>query len=69
LLFEDYEDAETASREVDGQKSGYTSGPVKTWLKIGKNRYGTLGAFLALKHIQSETRFEAMEGGKGMRRL
>jgi hypothetical protein len=38
--------------------------PSQTWLKLGKNRYGTQGAFLPLKHINSETLFEALEGGR-----
>jgi hypothetical protein len=45
-------------------KTRYMSGPVKTWLKIGKNRYGIQGAYLRLNHYKSQTRFEAAESGE-----
>jgi replicative DNA helicase len=63
LLFEDEEDAKTAKDDVRGPKrTRYMTGPVKTWLKIGKNRYGLQGAYAMLNHYKSETRFEAAEG-------
>lgn len=34
---------------------------VKTWLKLGKNRYGEQGAFLPLLHSKWATRFDEME--------
>ena len=61
LLFEDQEDAKAARYDSGDGKTRYTVGPVKTWLKIGKNRYGIQGAFLALKHLKSETRFEVCD--------
>ena len=64
LLFEDHEDAQSA-RSVDGGKR-YTKGPVKAWLKIGKNRYGEQGRCIALWHQKAETRFEMIDdSGEG----
>jgi replicative DNA helicase len=65
MLFEDSEDAKAAMIEArDGKTTRYMTGPVKTWLKIGKNRYGVQGAYLMLRHYKSETRFEAAESGE-----
>lgn len=62
LLFEDGEDANAAKIDVkDGKKTRYMAGPVKTLLKIGKNRYGIQGAYIMLNHCKSETRFEQSE--------
>ncbi len=62
LLYEDREDAEAARKVTNGSaKTRYTSGPVKTWLKIAKNRYGIQGAYLALHHYKAETRFQTPE--------
>ena len=55
-LFEHREDAE-AARSVDGE-SRYTKGPARSFLKIGKNRYGEQGRCLALSHHKAQTRFE-----------
>jgi hypothetical protein len=46
------------------RKAGTRVAQLKSWLKIGKNRYGMQGAYLPLKHIKVETRFEAMEDGR-----
>ena len=62
LLFEDRDDAE-AARSVDGGRR-YTKGPVRAWLKIGKNRYGEQGRCIALWHHKGETRFEMTDGGE-----
>jgi len=56
LLFEDKEDAKASRQFGDGTR--YTKGPVKTWLKCGKNRYGEQGRCLPLLHYKSECRFE-----------
>jgi replicative DNA helicase len=56
LLFEDREDANAARSVDDGRR--YTKGPVRSFLKIGKNRYGEQGRCIALWHHKSETRFE-----------
>jgi replicative DNA helicase len=56
LLYEDPADAETARSINNGIR--YTKGPLDTWLKIGKNRYGEQGRCLRLRHYKGETRFE-----------
>ncbi len=40
----------------------FAQGPVKTWLKIGKNRYGRSGKYIPLMHFKQCTRFDRMEG-------
>jgi KaiC/GvpD/RAD55 family RecA-like ATPase len=57
LLFEDRTDAENAKSTDDGQR--YTKGPVRTFLKIGKNRYGEQGRSIGLLHYKGQTRFES----------
>jgi DNA primase len=59
LLYEDRDDAEMAKNANDGRR--YTKGPVQTWLKIGKNRYGEQGRCLLLMHLKGQTRFELAE--------
>jgi replicative DNA helicase len=56
MLFEDHEDGE-AARTTDGGRR-YTKGPVRCYLKVGKNRYGEQGRCLPLLHFKAETRFE-----------
>jgi replicative DNA helicase len=53
LIYEDREDAERAK-----EASTYAPGPVKTWLKVGKNRYGLQGLYLPLSHSKKFTRFD-----------
>lgn len=55
LLFEDKEDAKNAMAVEDGMR--YAKGPLKSFLKIGKNRYGEQGGYLALWHMKGQTRF------------
>src|SRR5262249_5842702 len=43
LLYEDHDDRQRALNDLT-----YAKGPVKSWLKIGKNRYGMQGAYLPL---------------------
>jgi transposase len=62
LLFEDREDAEAARSVDDGRR--YTKGPVRSFLKIGKNRYGEQGRCLTLWHHKAETRFEIADSGE-----
>jgi replicative DNA helicase len=57
LLFEDHADAQAALSEADGRR--YTKGPVKSFLKVAKNRYGEQGRCLALEHYKGQTRFES----------
>ena len=59
LLFEDREDADRARAENDGRR--YTKGPVRTFLKVGKNRYGEQGRCILLLHHKAQTRFELPE--------
>lgn len=56
LLYDDKED-----RERHMAQQTYDVGPVKTWLKLGKNRFGPAGAGLPLLHFKRTTRFEVME--------
>lgn len=56
LLFEDREDAKAAQSINGGHR--YAKGPLKSWLKIGKNRYGEQGRCILLMHNKGETRFE-----------
>jgi replicative DNA helicase len=64
LMFEDSHDAEAAKTDARGHKrTRYMIGPVKTLLKVAKNRYGIQGAYVGLNHYKSETRFEAQESG------
>jgi replicative DNA helicase len=39
----------------------FSTGPVKTWLKVGKNRYGHSGKHLPLAHNKRHTRFDEIE--------
>jgi replicative DNA helicase len=59
LLFEDSQDAELA-RSVDSG-SRYTKGPVRSFLKVGKNRYGEQGRCIPLWHHKAQTRFEIVD--------
>lgn len=58
LLFEDHDDKIAALQE--GER--YTKGPVKTILKVGKNRYGQQGGrAVQFHHHKTITRFELYE--------
>jgi len=56
LLYEDKDDRERAL--LDGT---YPLGPVKSILRLGKNRYGMQGAYLELRHQKTYTRFDLAE--------
>ncbi len=56
LLYEDKKD-KTAALEGDGDR--YANGPVKVWLKIGKNRYGPQGRYFPFLHMKDHTRFKS----------
>lgn len=58
LLYEDKEDAGRADSE-----GTYDKGPVKTWVKLGKNRYGSAGTYLPLWHNKRFTRFDPFHQG------
>jgi replicative DNA helicase len=51
-----YEDKEDRARTL--QAETYAIGPVKTWLKLGKNHYGLQGMYLPLFHAKKYTRFD-----------
>lgn len=59
LLYEDLEDKKLALSEGDGSR--YSKGPVKTILKLGKNRYGEQGRQFLLRHFKTYTRFDPFE--------
>jgi replicative DNA helicase len=59
LLYEDKADRDAALAQGDGSR--YTKGPVKSILKIGKNRYGEQGRCFELQHFKTETRFAPPE--------
>lgn len=56
LLYEDNADAEMAKSVDDGRR--YAQGPIKTVLRIGKNRYGVQGTCIDLLHFKTLTRFD-----------
>lgn len=59
LLYEDHDDA--AAARAQGER--YAKGPLKSWLKVGKNRYGMQGTYLELLHFKALTRFDVPEYG------
>jgi replicative DNA helicase len=60
LLYEDAEDRKLASSEGDGSR--YITGPLRTMLKVGKNRYGIQGREFVLYHYKTCTRFDETDG-------
>lgn len=61
LLYPDRDDATRAMTDRT-----YTRGPVKTWLKVGKNRYGLSGSYLPLFHWKTHTRFDTGDSRGGI---
>ena len=53
LLYADKEDCRRAQTDHT-----FARGPIKTWLKVGKNRYGLSGTHLELQHFKNCTRFD-----------
>lgn len=53
LLYADKQDRDLA--KDDGR---LTTGPVASWLKIGKNRFGQQGSYFRLAHMKKYTRFD-----------
>ncbi len=62
LLYYDQEDYKAAKTDQTGFR--LKNGPLKAWLKVGKNRYGPSDAYLPLDHFRGETRFALAEGGR-----
>ncbi len=56
LIYYDSADLKAAKSDDSGQRM--KTGPIKTWLKIGKNRYGPQQSYDLLLHHMTETRFE-----------
>jgi replicative DNA helicase len=56
LLYEDKDD-----RKSHISAGTYAKGPVKSWLKLAKNRYGGQGSYLPLWHFKRFTRFDLMD--------
>ncbi len=56
LLYEDKADAD-AARGTER----YYKGPLKSWLKLGKNRYGEQYRYFPLEHHKAITRFDSPE--------
>lgn len=59
LLYHDSEDFKSAKNEPNGDR--LKRGPIKTWLKLGKNRYGPQGTYTMLNHFKACTRFDLAE--------
>jgi replicative DNA helicase len=59
LLYEDKADRDRALQEGDGSR--YVRGPVRTCLKLGKNRYGEQGRYFHFQHMKATTRFDPEE--------
>jgi KaiC/GvpD/RAD55 family RecA-like ATPase len=53
LVYEDNEDVKRTKAT-----GSYEKGPVKTWLKLDKNRFGSSGLYLPMLHFKSCTRFD-----------
>lgn len=56
MIYHDKEDAQQAKA-----MNRYEKGPVKTWLKLAKARFGSSGLYLPLLHQKCYTRFDLME--------
>jgi replicative DNA helicase len=57
-----YPDSE--HREECIARNTFDTGPVKSWLKLGKNRFGTTGTYLPLWHFKTCTRFDPYTDGE-----
>ncbi len=60
LLYPDKDDSTRTKAN-----STFAMGPVKTWLKVGKNRYGHSGIYLPLSHAKRWTRFDLYQKDEG----
>jgi KaiC/GvpD/RAD55 family RecA-like ATPase len=54
VIFPDKEDLDAAVHDNNRQLKG----PIKTWLKLPKNRYGQSGLYVPLNHFKAFTRFD-----------
>ncbi len=62
LLYHDRDDYKNAKLEPNEER--VKKGPIQSWLKLGKNRYGPQGIRFALNHFKSCTRFDLLEAEK-----
>jgi replicative DNA helicase len=53
LIYPDKDDRERAIKD-----GSFDIGPVKTWLKLAKNRFGIQGSYLPLEHFKTTTQFQ-----------
>jgi KaiC/GvpD/RAD55 family RecA-like ATPase len=56
LLYYDKDDVKEAERDPTGER--IKRGPISTWLKLAKNRYGCSGTYEKLVHMKAITRFD-----------
>jgi replicative DNA helicase len=56
LMYYDAADMKEAERDPTGERM--KRGPIDTWLKLAKNRYGCSGTYEKLVHLKSITRFD-----------
>lgn len=56
-----YEDANDRTQAINEGGNRYTKGPLKCFLKVGKNRFGEQGRCIELYHHKSTTHFEIPE--------
>lgn len=54
-----YPDSEDRRRTLEN--GTFAVGPVKSWVKLGKNRYGLQGSYLPLWHLKTITQFSERE--------
>lgn len=57
-----YPDSEDKARTLGAQT--FAKGPVKSWLKLGKNRFGLQGSYLPLMHYKTTTQFAPYQTGQ-----
>jgi len=59
MLYYDSDDLKAVKNDPSSERM--KRGPIKSWLKIAKNRYGASGTYEALWHMKALTRFDECE--------
>jgi KaiC/GvpD/RAD55 family RecA-like ATPase len=59
LAYYDGDDFKEAKADPQGER--LKKGPIKTWLKLAKNRYGASGTYELLNHWRALTRFDPID--------
>ena len=59
MLYYDSDDLKAVKNDPSSERM--KRGPIKSWLKIAKNRYGVSGTYEALWHMKALTRFDECE--------